>query len=77
MSGEELTRDLKKLVENFQQTAVPKHGRYVNDPAIMDEDGVQYLPPKPFDPLLSASIFALAALSAYTLVKRFRKESLE
>lgn len=77
MSGEELTQDLKKLVENFQQTAVPKHGRYVNDPAIMDDDGVQYLPPKPFDPLLSASIFALAALSVYTLIKRVRRDASE
>jgi glyoxylase-like metal-dependent hydrolase (beta-lactamase superfamily II) len=77
MSGEELTRDLKKLVDNFLQTAVPKHGRYVNDPAITDDRGVQYLPPKPFDPMLSASIFALAALSAFTLIKRFRKSSSE
>ena len=77
MSGEELAHDLKKLVENFKQTAVPKHGRYVDDPAIMDDDGVQYLPPKPFDPLLSASIFALAALSAYTLIKRLRKDTSE
>lgn len=77
MSGEELTRDLKKLVDSFKQTAVPKHGRYVNDPAITDDRGVQYLPPKPFDPMLSASIFALAALSAYTLIKRFRRNSSE
>lgn len=77
MSGEELTHDLRNLVDDFQRAAVPKHGRYVNDPAITDERGVQYLPPKPFDPMVSASVFALAALSIYTLFKKFRKNSSE
>ena len=75
MKGEDLKRGLKELTENFQEKAVPKHGRYVEDPAITNDQGVQYLPPKPFDPLLSASVFALAALSAYTLVKRFSSNS--
>jgi glyoxylase-like metal-dependent hydrolase (beta-lactamase superfamily II) len=30
MFGEELTLNLKKLADNFDQIAVPKHGRYVN-----------------------------------------------
>jgi glyoxylase-like metal-dependent hydrolase (beta-lactamase superfamily II) len=30
MSGEELTQNLRKLVENFDEIAVPKDGRYVN-----------------------------------------------
>ena len=75
MKGEELKQGLKDLIAAFQEKAVPKHGRYVNDPAITNDEGVQYLPPKPFDPLLSASVFALAALAAYTLVSRVGKRS--
>jgi len=75
MQGNELKEGLEELTENFQAKAIPKHGRYVDDPAITNDDGVQYLPPKPFDPLLSASVFALAALSAYTLIRRFNRDS--
>jgi len=74
---DELKQGLRDLTEHFHEKAVPKHGRYVEDPAIMNDEGVQYLPPKPFDPLLSASVFALAALSAYTLVRRFSGNSLK
>ena len=30
MTGEELTKDLKKLVDNFDQIALPKQGKYLN-----------------------------------------------
>ena len=73
MRGEELQRGLKKLAAKFQKKAVPKHGRYVDAPAVMNDQGVQYIPPKPFNPMVGASVFALAALSAYTLLKRFQK----
>jgi hypothetical protein len=29
MSGEELSRELKSLAENFDKIAIPNHGRYV------------------------------------------------
>lgn len=77
MKGAELKEGLLSLSKNFQDQAVPSHGRYVDEPAITNDEGVQYLPPKPFDPMLSASVFALAALSAYTLVKRFGRNSSE
>ena len=74
MRGEELKNGLEKLVTNFQKKAVPKHGRYVDQPAVMNDQGVQYMPPEPFNPMLNISVFALAALSAYTLLKRFQKQ---
>ncbi|GAB3204219.1 glyoxylase-like metal-dependent hydrolase (beta-lactamase superfamily II) [Pontibacter aydingkolensis] len=46
MKGEELTRQLENLVKNFWLKAVPKHGRYVHEPAITDEQGVVSLPPE-------------------------------
>jgi glyoxylase-like metal-dependent hydrolase (beta-lactamase superfamily II) len=72
MSGAELTKDLNKLVSKFKSKAVPPHGRYVETPAIMNDNGVQYVPPKPFDPMLRVSVFALAALSAYSLFSRIQ-----
>ena len=45
MSGEELRTEMRKLVSNFDSTAVPASGRYVNEPAVTNEEGVQYLPP--------------------------------
>jgi glyoxylase-like metal-dependent hydrolase (beta-lactamase superfamily II) len=73
MMGEELAKDLNKLAIKFKKKAVPKHGRYVESPAIMNANGVQYVPPKPFDPMLGASVFALAALSAYSLISRIQQ----
>jgi glyoxylase-like metal-dependent hydrolase (beta-lactamase superfamily II) len=45
MRGEELRSELRKLVSNFEQVAVPSEGRYVNEPAVTNENGVVYLPP--------------------------------
>ena len=45
MKGEDLIVQLEDLVRNFWLKAVPKHGRYVHEPAIMDEQGVVSLPP--------------------------------
>jgi glyoxylase-like metal-dependent hydrolase (beta-lactamase superfamily II) len=45
MEGEELRSELAKLVNNFDAIAVPAQGRYVNEPAVTNEQGVMYLPP--------------------------------
>jgi glyoxylase-like metal-dependent hydrolase (beta-lactamase superfamily II) len=34
MTGNELSESLRKLVENFNEIALPKHGRYVNRPLL-------------------------------------------
>lgn len=39
--GETMRRSLENLVNNFEELAVPKEGRYVNNPALVDENGVQ------------------------------------
>lgn len=72
MRGEELKQGLKALADDFKNQALPKHGRYVDDPAIMDDSGVKYLPPKPFDAVLGISIFAAAALSTFALLQRVK-----
>jgi glyoxylase-like metal-dependent hydrolase (beta-lactamase superfamily II) len=48
MSGEEARQQLHRLADEWPQ---PSHGRYVEQAAETDEDGVQYLPPPAPDPV--------------------------
>jgi glyoxylase-like metal-dependent hydrolase (beta-lactamase superfamily II) len=45
MHGTQLLQQLKELVEHFDEVAIPKHGRYVPQPATADETGVTSVPP--------------------------------
>lgn len=45
MRGEELRGALKNLSMHFKSMALPEEGRYVNEPAVTNEQGVMYLPP--------------------------------
>ena len=45
MHGAEMRADLRRLADNFEQLAVPEHGRYVPEPALTDETGVVHVPP--------------------------------
>jgi hypothetical protein len=45
MEGAELKTELANLASHFDTLAVPAEGRYVNEPAVTNEDGVMYLPP--------------------------------
>jgi glyoxylase-like metal-dependent hydrolase (beta-lactamase superfamily II) len=47
MRGPEMRTALHTLSRRFEKLAQPEHGRYVNEPAVADEHGVVYLPPKP------------------------------
>jgi glyoxylase-like metal-dependent hydrolase (beta-lactamase superfamily II) len=46
MQGPSMREALHALARNFDEVAVPKHGRYVGQPARADESGVTYVPPK-------------------------------
>ncbi len=63
--------ELAHLIDHF---ALPAHGRYVKEPAITGEDGIEYLPPAPFD--ATPKLIAAAALSAIaiTLLRKPRKK---
>lgn len=45
MRGEELRGALKNLSSHFKTLALPSEGRYVNEPAVTNEQGVLFLPP--------------------------------
>lgn len=71
MSGEALQHGLDDLAANFERLAVPDHGRYVDHPAVTDEDGIVSIPPpvKSRVPLVLAGLGA-AAVVGFLLRKR-------
>src|SRR5207248_5643480 len=50
MSGPQLEDQLAALAANFERLAMPRRGRYVRQPAVVDEQGVISIPPPISDP---------------------------
>lgn len=73
MRGARMRTELSRLAENFDRVAVPKHGRYVHEPAIADADGVQHVPPRVADAtpkiLMSLGAAAVLALAAGAVMR--------
>jgi glyoxylase-like metal-dependent hydrolase (beta-lactamase superfamily II) len=63
-SGPQMLQELEELARNFDELAVPRRGRYVRQPAIMNADGVVSVPPALADPLprivAAAAVLAIA-----------------
>lgn len=64
MSGGKAVQQLAELAMNLP---IPAHGRYVQEPARMDENGVVFLPPAPPDNLPAAAMLVGAAAAAGTM----------
>jgi glyoxylase-like metal-dependent hydrolase (beta-lactamase superfamily II) len=78
MHGRDLDRQLQALAADFDRLALPRHGRYVDRPALFDRQGVVWVPPRPLDlrPLLAGTAAAVAAgLLARRILKRRRQAS--
>jgi glyoxylase-like metal-dependent hydrolase (beta-lactamase superfamily II) len=73
MYSEELHAGLDRLVNNFQQLAIPKHGRYVNEPAKTNEQGVQYVPAEPTSKGLILTAFAISAIVMFGIVRKAKR----
>ena len=69
MRGEELRGALKNLSAHFKTIALPEEGRYLNEPAVTNEQGVLFLPP-PTEKLTSlAKVLGLSiALASVALL---------
>lgn len=67
MEGSDLQEKLDRLAHHFKEMAVPKHGRYVNQSAQANENGVVEVPPPVDDPLISAGKVGVAALGGFAL----------
>jgi glyoxylase-like metal-dependent hydrolase (beta-lactamase superfamily II) len=66
---------LRMLAEDFETLAVPKRGRYVNAPAIADENGVVSVPPPVRDPLPGILMGIGAAVVVGAAVRSLRGDS--
>jgi glyoxylase-like metal-dependent hydrolase (beta-lactamase superfamily II) len=74
MEGEEMREALHGLADHFTDRAVPSSGRYVDEPALVNLEGVQYIPPAHNRNLiLSAAGITAAALLGFFLVHRSRR----
>ena len=69
MEGESMQKALHNLVLNFAKKALPPRGRYLDSPALTDERGVLFIPPKNRDrssPYLKT--LGISALLLFTLI---------
>jgi glyoxylase-like metal-dependent hydrolase (beta-lactamase superfamily II) len=66
MRGEGMRKSLHNLVRDFEKVAVPGRGRYVYQPALTDESGILYLPPK--NENATAPILRLLGITAFILI---------
>jgi glyoxylase-like metal-dependent hydrolase (beta-lactamase superfamily II) len=62
MRGDRLQRDLRDLAANFRSRGIPKHGRYVRQPAITDRSGVVFVPP-PVADVVGRTVAGVAAVA--------------
>ncbi|MGZ5281975.1 MAG: MBL fold metallo-hydrolase [Bacteroidia bacterium] len=79
MDGSKMRKQLRMLAHHFDKLALPKHGRYVNQPAETDERGVIDVPPPVTDALprvlAGVALAAVAATTTYLLLSRKLRSS--
>jgi len=70
MAGEELRTELNKLSSHFDKLALPAEGRYVNEPAVTNEEGIVFLPKEPEKSATLAAVLgiSLAVIAAGVLL---------
>lgn len=76
MRNPRLAHELHILARDFDHVAVPRHGRYVNQPAVADETGVKWYPPPAPDPFptILAGVAVAGALAATIAIVRARHD---
>jgi glyoxylase-like metal-dependent hydrolase (beta-lactamase superfamily II) len=72
LEGPAMRAALDRLARDFQALAVPDHGRYVGRPAIADEGGVRYVPPRNGGRLGTGTLL-LAGLAGFAAVRLSRR----
>jgi glyoxylase-like metal-dependent hydrolase (beta-lactamase superfamily II) len=77
MRGKELQTELKNLADNFEDIAIPQHGRYVQVPAMADENGVEYVPPiMPSVKITAAAVVLISMAAGFFMVREVQKRFL-
>jgi glyoxylase-like metal-dependent hydrolase (beta-lactamase superfamily II) len=72
MRGPSLVSDLYALARDFDERAVPEHGRYVGHPAITNDNGVVSVPPAPRDPVATVALGVGAVVAVGVLAGAIR-----
>lgn len=70
MEGEEAQRQLEELAATWP---APHGGRYTEEPAVTNEEGIVSLPPKPFDPVATTFYGTAAVLGAAGVLAVMKK----
>lgn len=73
MYGDELRVGLDNLANNFQELAIPKHGRYVNEPAKTNKHGVQYVPAARTSKAVIIAIVAISAVVMFGIMRKAKR----
>lgn len=72
LRGPLMREALHTLARDFDMLAIPKHGRYVNTPAVADANGVVSVPPPVRDPLRALLMGIGAAVVVGAAVRSLR-----
>jgi glyoxylase-like metal-dependent hydrolase (beta-lactamase superfamily II) len=75
LRGALMREGLRTLAQDFDTLAVPRHGRYVNAPAVADENGVVSVPPPVRDPLPGILMGIGAAVVVGAAVRSLRGDA--
>lgn len=79
LAGPDLPRSLRELADRFELEEIPRHGRYVTQPARADETGVVWVPPDPLARTMVRGVVPVAAgvAAAVILRKWFARREIE
>ena len=76
MGGPDAADALAELAADFDARSIPRSGRYVDEPAVTDESGVVYVPPKTGDEFTKVAILGgVVALGVVALMVANRREA--
>lgn len=73
MRGRELKEALDNLSINFKIAAVPSSGRYINRPAMADEQGTRYVPPFAVSTKFKVGAVLVGAIAGFMVVRKMCK----
>jgi len=73
MRGAAMVAALEDLARDFENVAVPQRGRYVREPAIADEHGVQYVPPRRAADFTRLAVYGAAFIGGALLLRHLAR----
>jgi hypothetical protein len=78
MYGDEARKALHKMAREFWKRGMPESGRYVKEPALFNDEGPTYVPPRltNYKLLITIAVSALVVAGLVAAVKQNRKKPL-